>query len=185
MERQLTHLVRLVDDLLEVSRITRGLDRRAARAARPRDAGPASALDTSRPVFEAAGHALTVDRCRRCRSRCRATAVRLTQVFANLLTNAAKYTNAGGHISRHGDGAAASAPSSSVRDNGIGIPADHLDSVFDMFMQVDRSNRRAQGGLGIGLDAGPQPRRRCTAASRGAQRGPGRGSEFVVAAAGD
>ena len=76
--------------------------------------------------------------------------MRLTQVFANLLTNAAKYTNAGGHICvrvrQRGRTRVVS-----VRDNGIGIAADQLASVFDMFTQVDRSNRRAQGGLGIGL----------------------------------
>ena len=77
-------------------------------------------------------------------------AVRLTQVFANLLTNAAKYTNAGGHIwltvRKEGERAIVS-----VRDDGIGIPAAQLASVFDMFTQVDRSSRRSQGGLGIGL----------------------------------
>jgi CheY-like chemotaxis protein len=77
-------------------------------------------------------------------------AVRLTQVFANLIANAAKYTNRGGKIwvtiSRSAGRAVVS-----VRDNGIGIPASHLRSVFDMFMQVDRAGRRAQGGLGIGL----------------------------------
>jgi signal transduction histidine kinase len=80
----------------------------------------------------------------------RGDAVRLTQIIVNLLTNAAKYTNAGGriHISveRRGDSAVLA-----VRDTGIGIAPAHLASVFEMFMQVDRSNRRAQGGLGIGL----------------------------------
>ena len=77
-------------------------------------------------------------------------AVRLTQVFANLLTNAAKYTNAGGHIwlavRKEAERAIVS-----VRDDGIGIPPAQLASVFDMFTQVDRSSRRSQGGLGIGL----------------------------------
>ena len=77
-------------------------------------------------------------------------AVRLTQVLANLLTNAAKYTNPGGRIDVrvHRDGGLAIL---SVRDNGIGIAADQLSAVFEMFTQVDRSSRRAQGGLGIGL----------------------------------
>jgi CheY-like chemotaxis protein/anti-sigma regulatory factor (Ser/Thr protein kinase) len=106
-------------------------------------------------------------------------AVRLTQVLANLLTNAAKYTNAGGHIwievRKNGDRAIVS-----VRDNGIGIAADQLASVFDMFTQVDRSSRRAQGGLGIGLTLV-----RSLVAQHGGRvearsEGLGSGSEFVV-----
>ncbi len=107
------------------------------------------------------------------------TPCRLTQVFANLLTNAAKYTNAGGQIhltvARQRDQARVS-----VRDNGIGIPVEHLTSVFDMFMQVDRSSRRAQGGLGIGLTLV-----RSLVAMHGGRvearsEGPGTGSEFIV-----
>lgn len=148
MERQVTHLVRLVDDLLEVSRITRGLiDVRRD----PMDLVSAvrAALDTCRPVIEAAGHELTVDLPEHPIAVI-GDQVRLTQVFANLLTNASKYTNGPGaiHVTVSStDGRAVV----SVLDNGIGIPASHLMSVFDMFMQVDRSNRRAQGGLGIGL----------------------------------
>jgi CheY-like chemotaxis protein len=105
--------------------------------------------------------------------------VRLTQVFANLLTNAAKYTNAGGHITlsiKKERGLA----SISVRDDGIGIAPDQLDSVFDMFTQVDRSSRRAQGGLGIGLTLV-----RSLVAMHGGRvearsAGLGRGSEFIV-----
>ena len=105
--------------------------------------------------------------------------VRLTQVFANLLTNAAKYTNAGGHIwvqlRREGRRAVVS-----VRDDGIGIAADQLSSVFEMFTQVDRSNRLAQGGLGIGLTLV-----RSLVAMHGGtvearSDGVGTGSEFVV-----
>lgn len=93
-------------------------------------------------------------------------AVRLTQVLANLLTNAAKYTNAGGHIwiqvRKEGDRAIVS-----VRDNGIGIAADQLASVFDMFTQVDRSSRWAQGGLGIGLTLVRQVQSRVVSANSG------------------
>jgi len=148
MDRQVNHLMRLVDDLLEVSRITRGL---IEVQREPLDlAGVvSSAIDTSRPVVDAAGHQLTVEMTAHPLT-VRGDAVRLTQVFANLLTNAAKYTPDRGRIwvRVHADGSRALV---SVRDNGIGIASDQLSSVFDMFTQVDRSNRHAQGGLGIGL----------------------------------
>jgi signal transduction histidine kinase/CheY-like chemotaxis protein len=177
MDRQISHLVRLVNDLLEVSRITRGL---IEVQREPLDLAFVvhSAIDTSRPALDAAGHELTVDLPSE-PGTVYGDAVRLTQVFANLLTNAAKYTNAGGHIwirvQKEGDRATVS-----VRDNGIGIAADQLASVFDMFTQVDRSNRRAQGGLGIGLTLV-----RSLVAMHGGRvearsGGLGHGSEFVV-----
>ena len=137
-----------MDDLLEVSRITRGV---IDVQREPLDLAFVlrAAIETSRPAIEAARHELTVELPAE-PITVAGDAVRLTQVFANLLTNAAKYTNAGGHIwltvTTRGRPRVVS-----VRDNGIGIPPDQLASVFDMFTQVDRSNRRAQGGLGIGL----------------------------------
>jgi CheY-like chemotaxis protein/anti-sigma regulatory factor (Ser/Thr protein kinase) len=129
-------------------------------------------------MFEAAGHRLTVD-LPELPISIQGDSVRLTQVFANLLTNAAKYTNAGGSISvtvrRAGERAVIA-----VRDNGIGIPTDHLDSVFDMFMQVDRSNRRSQGGLGIGLTLVRSLVTMHGGTVQARSAGPGRGSEFVV-----
>lgn len=177
MERQLQHLVRLVDDLMEVSRITRGL---VEIEHEPTDLVQVvrSAIDTSRPALDVASHALVVDVPGE-PITVAGDAVRLTQVFANLLTNAAKYTNTGGKIwltvTRAGETARVS-----VRDNGIGIAPAQLESVFDMFMQVDRSNRRAQGGLGIGLTLV-----RSLIGMHGGQvharsDGPGQGSEFVV-----
>ena len=160
MERQISHLVRLVNDLLEVSRITRGL---VEVQREPIDLAFVlhSAIDTSRPVVDAAGHQLSVDLPAE-PITVNGDTVRLTQVFANLLNNAAKYTNAGGHIwvrlRRDGHRAVVS-----VRDNGIGIAPDQLASVFEMFTQVDRSNRHAQGGLGIGLTL-VRSLWRCTAA---------------------
>jgi signal transduction histidine kinase/ActR/RegA family two-component response regulator len=148
MERQTGHLIRLVDDLLEVSRITRGL---IEVRREPLDLGLVvrSAIETSRPAIESARHELSLDLPVE-PITIAGDAVRLTQVFANLLTNAAKYTNNGGHIwltvTRQADRALIL-----VRDNGIGIPEAQLNAVFDMFTQVDRSNRAAQGGLGIGL----------------------------------
>lgn len=148
MGRQINHLVRLVNDLLEVSRITRGLIE-VRREMLDLTAVLYSAIDTSRPGLNAAGHKLSIELSPEPVVVC-GDAVRLTQVFSNLLTNAAKYTNEGGHVSIcvKSDGYRAMV---SVRDNGIGIAADQLPSVFDMFTQVNRSSRHAQGGLGIGL----------------------------------
>jgi signal transduction histidine kinase len=177
MDRQLSHLLRLVDDLLEVSRITRGLiDVRHE----PLDllSSVRAALETSRPAIEAAGHSLTVELPATPIS-VTGDAVRLTQVFANLLTNAAKYTDAGGRIhvaAREERGRAVV----TVRDSGIGIPASHLGSVFEMFMQVDRSNRRAQGGLGIGLTLVRSLVEMHDGRVEARSDGPGTGSEFVV-----
>jgi len=177
MERQLQHLVRLVDDLLEVSRVTRGLvDIR--RETVDLTLALRSAVEISRPMLDAGAHVLVVDVPEE-PVFVEGDAVRLTQVFANLLTNAAKYTNAGGRVwltlTRTGACALVS-----VRDNGIGIARAQLESIFDMFMQVDRSNRRAQGGLGIGLTLV-----RSLVALHGGRvearsTGPGAGSEFVV-----
>lgn len=177
MDRQISHLVRLVNDLLEVSRITRGL---IEVRREPVDLAFVvhSAIDTSRPAVDTAGHQLSVELPDE-PVTVYGDAVRLTQVFANLLTNAAKYTNAGGHIWCRvwkEDGRARV----SVRDNGIGIAADQLPSVFEMFTQVDRSDRRAQGGLGIGLTLV-----RSLVAMHGGRvearsAGLGCGSEFVV-----
>jgi signal transduction histidine kinase/ActR/RegA family two-component response regulator len=148
MDRQINHLVRLVNDLLEVSRITRGLIE-VRRETLDLTAVLYSAIDTSRPGLNAAGHKLSIELSPE-PVVVYGDAVRLTQVFSNLLTNAAKYTNEGGHVwirvASDGDFATVS-----VRDNGIGIAEDQLPSVFDMFTQVNRSSRHAQGGLGIGL----------------------------------
>ena len=177
MERQINHLVRLVDDLLEVSRITRGsieIHREPLQLSEIVQA----AVDTSRPALDTAHHELVITQPRD-PVIVSGDPVRLTQVLANLLTNAAKYTDPGGRIvlrvRRDGDRA-----SISVKDNGIGIPPEQLKSVFEMFTQVDRSNRRAQGGLGIGLTLV-----RSLVAMHGGRveatsAGLGRGSEFVV-----
>ena len=148
MERLLQHLVRLVDDLLEVSRITRGLiDIRKE----PVDLCSIlrTAVETSRPLVDAADQNLVVE-IPAAPVSIAGDAVRLTQVFANLLNNASKYTEHGGHIWLTLEVADTSAVVS-VRDDGIGIPPAQLETVFGMFTQVDRSQRRAQGGLGIGL----------------------------------
>ena len=177
MDRQLQHLVRLVDDLLEVSRITRGLVN-IQHEALDLVYAVRTAIDATQPLLEAQGHTLVTD-LPEYPVAVSGDAVRLTQVFSNLLTNAAKYTNAGGTIwltVRHsGDHVLVS-----VRDNGIGIPPAQLDSVFDMFMQVDRSSRRAQGGLGIGLTLVRSLVALHGGQVRASSAGPGTGSQFVV-----
>ena len=142
MERQLGQLIRLVDDLLDVSRITRGtIELRKERV----DVATIvqSAVETSQPLFDQVGQRL-------CLSLpdepifVEADAVRMSQVFANLLNNAAKYTEPGGKInlSVKPEG---NHVSISIKDNGIGIPSAMLDAIFDMFAQVDRSlERRAR-----------------------------------------
>jgi PAS domain S-box-containing protein len=177
MDRQLRHMVRLVDDLMEVSRITRG---KVELRREPVDLVGiiSSAVETSRPLIEQgkhqleislAGESLVLD----------ADAVRLIQVFANLLNNAAKYTDAGGliHVTTRRDGADAVI---SVQDNGAGIPDDMLGKIFDLFTQADRTAGRAQGGLGIGLTLVRSIVTLHGGSIEARSAGAGRGSQFVV-----
>lgn len=177
MERQINHLVRLVDDLLEVSRITRGVIELRKEPVELASILRA-AVDASRPLLDAAGHQLaisippdsiTVD----------GDSVRLTQIFTNLLNNAAKYTSDNGQIwlaVRPG----ANEVAVSVRDNGAGIPGELLGRVFDMFMQVDRLSDRGQGGLGIGLTLVKSLVELHGGRVAAKSGGRGRGSEFIV-----
>jgi signal transduction histidine kinase len=177
MERQVHHLNRLVDDLLEVSRITRGV---IEVKKEPLDltAIVRAAIETSRPVLDNLRHETRVEF--EPNQMCIAgDPVRLTQVFSNLLNNAAKYTNHGGVIrvtTRREDGEAVI----SVKDNGIGIAPNLLSQVFDMFMQVDRSTRRSQGGLGIGLTLVRSLITMHGGSVEARSDGPGLGSEFIV-----
>ena len=148
MDRQLSQLVRLVDDLLDVSRITQGkVEIRVERI--DLKTVLAAALEASRPAIEEAGHELTVD-VPDTPIFVDGDAARLAQAVSNLLNNSAKYTRRGGHIQMtvwRDDSMAVVA----VKDNGIGIPPAMLDRVFEMFTQVDRSLGKTTGGLGIGL----------------------------------
>jgi CheY-like chemotaxis protein/nitrogen-specific signal transduction histidine kinase len=177
MGRQLDHLGRLVNDLMEMSRVTRGKI-----ALRPEllllETVIRDAVELSRPLLDARRQVLTLADVAPGLA-VRGDAVRLAQVFANLLNNAVKYTPPGGRIEvaarRRGDMA-----SISVRDNGSGIPPDRLESIFEMFVQVSHTTRDAQGGLGLGLTLV----RRLVALHHGSvvarSDGPGRGSEFEV-----
>jgi len=145
--RQVRHMTELVDDLLDVSRVTRGLVQ-LDRARVDIGVVVAGAVEQARPLIEARRHAFAlhmdgagwVDGDR----------TRLVQVLSNLLNNAAKYTPQGGRIALH-VGRSDGAITLEVRDNGIGIAADVLPQVFDLFTQAERTPDRSQGGLGLGL----------------------------------
>ena len=177
MERQVNQMVRLIDDLLEVSRITSGkieLRKEAIEIA----SLVRTAVETSRPLIEAAGHQLVVALPPEPLTL-HGDPVRLAQVFANLLNNAAKYTQAGGRIwfTIRREGASATV---SVRDTGVGIPSDMLPRVFDLFRQIDRHAGQAQGGLGIGLTLVKSLVELHGGTVNAYSEGNGRGSEFVV-----
>jgi PAS domain S-box-containing protein len=148
MERQVDHLVRLVDDLMDVSRITRG---KIEMRKEPHDLGSIvlSAIETSRPAIEAGRHQFTLSLPAE-PVVVEADFVRLTQVIANLLNNAAKYTDNGGHISLVAEREAAEAVIR-VRDDGIGIAPQMMPRLFEMFAQAEDSLSHSRGGLGIGL----------------------------------
>ena len=177
MERQVGLLVRLIDDLLDVSRITRGkvrltLERLSLTAVLE------AAIEQSRPLLDKAGQTLSLtlpkepiwlsgDR------------VRLAQVFTNLLNNAAKYSEPRGQVSitaeRVGDRAVVH-----ICDTGVGIPSEQIPHVFDPFTQVDRNLNRSQGGLGIGLNLVRRLVELHGGSVAAASAGAGRGSEFTV-----
>jgi len=177
MERQLGHMVHLVDDLLDVSRISRGtLELRR----RPLDLAEALslALDTNRPLIEARGQTLTVT-LPSAPSLVHGDVTRLAQVFGNLLNNAAKFSARGSRIRLSAE-LRGSDIVVSVADTGVGIPRDILPRVFDMFMQVDRSLEKSQGGLGIGLTLVKRLVELHGGSVEARSEGLGRGSEFVV-----
>jgi signal transduction histidine kinase len=148
IERQVNHLVRLVDDLLEISRITRGSIELRKESV---EIGPVltAALEVSTPLIDSLGHKLIVD-IPEVPFVLNADPVRLTQIVSNLLNNAAKYTARGG-IVRLTVSTTPSHVRISVRDNGAGIPDAMQASVFEPFVQLDQSISRSHGGLGIGL----------------------------------
>lgn len=160
MQRQLAHMVRLIDDLLDVSRITRGkleLKRERVTLGRVVDA----AVEALRPQIAAAGHELRLD-VQGATAALDADPTRLAQVVGNLLSNASKYTPTGGKLELStrvvaddardgGAGGGGAAVEIVVRDTGVGLEPARLDDVFEMFNQVESAIDRAQGGLGIGL----------------------------------
>jgi len=177
MERQVNHLVRLVDDLLEASRIKH--DKIELRKEHIELAGVlCSAIETSRPIIDAAGHQLAIALPAEV-VLLNADPVRISQVVSNLLNNAAKYTPDGGQIwlTAKAEGGEAVI---SVRDTGIGIPPAALTKVFDMYAQADESLERSQGGLGIGLTLAKHLIELHGGRIEAMSAGAGKGSEFIV-----
>jgi PAS domain S-box-containing protein len=177
MERQLGHMVRLIDDLLDISRI--GQNKLELRRARVLLADVVdNAVETARPVIDAAGHHLTIS-LPAAPVYLDADLTRLSQVLSNLLTNSAKYTDRGGSILLAAEQRNEQV-TVSVRDTGIGIPADALHHVFDMFSQVELGLERAKGGLGIGLALVKGLVEMHGGTVTAASDGPGTGSTFTV-----
>jgi CheY-like chemotaxis protein/two-component sensor histidine kinase len=171
-------LVRLVEDLMELSRVTRGtIELKKERVALSKVVH--DALETARPLLDAAGHRLEVTLPDE-EVVLHADPVRLTQVFANLLDNAAKYTDRAGRVwltaTRDGSHVAVS-----VCDQGIGIPEEQLPRIFEMFSQVDSAMARARGGgLGIGLTLVRSLVQLHGGLVEARSDGPGTGSVFIV-----
>jgi signal transduction histidine kinase/CheY-like chemotaxis protein len=177
IERQVAHLARLVDDLLDVSRLMRGMIRLQTREIELATF-ISDAVEASRPLIDARGHQLAVSFPAE-RIILQGDPTRLAQVLGNLLDNAAKYTDAGGHIvlraERLGDEVVIR-----VRDDGRGMSGALLPHVFELFMQGERSLARTEGGLGIGLTLTKSLIELHGGQIEALSDGPGKGSEFVV-----
>jgi PAS domain S-box-containing protein len=177
MERQVNHLIRLVDDLLDVSRVMQGkieLRKESVELATV----IARAVETAQPLIEAQDHDLEIVLPPE-PLLLTADPVRLAQVIGNLLTNAAKYTEPSGHISlsacREDNEVVLR-----VRDNGIGIAPDMLPQIFELFVQVDHAGSRSQGGLGLGLALVKSLVEMHSGTVEAHSAGLGKGCEFVV-----
>ncbi len=177
MERQVDHMVRLVDDLLDVGRILRGkIDLQTAPVDLATVVG--RAVETTQPVIDTQGHEIRVD-LPPAPVRVVGDADRLAQVFANLLNNAAKYTEKGGHI-RVAVGRDGGSAVVRVSDDGVGMAPELLPRVWDLFTQAERSLDRSQGGLGLGLTLVRRLVEMHGGTVEARSEGLGRGSEFVV-----
>ena len=177
IERQVGQLIELVDDLMEVGRISAGkLVLRLARV--PLQPAIEHAIESVRPLFDGGGQQLTVEMPEQ-PVWLDADSTRLTQIFTNLLTNASKYSEARGRVALRVTVSAASV-AIVVSDDGIGLSAEAMASIFDMFSQVHAQGRQARGGLGIGLSLV----RHLVGLHQGeitvASAGPGKGAQFTV-----
>ncbi len=177
IEQQVVHLTRLVDDLLDVSRIVRGkIELRQESVALA--SVVAHAMDMAQPLLDAKNHHLELH-LPEMPVWLRGDPVRLAQILLNLLDNAAKYTPEGGRIELSATVSGASIEIR-LRDNGIGIPADLLPRVFDLFQQNERTLDRAQGGLGLGLTLVKRLVELHGGAITVTSAGAGQGSEFTL-----
>jgi PAS domain S-box-containing protein len=177
LERQVDQIVHLVDDLLDVSRITRGHISLRREPVALADV-VRTAVETARPLLEAAGHELTVSLPPESRWL-DADPLRLSQILVNLLSNAAKYTQPGGHVELAAEARGAEL-AVTVRDDGIGIAADVLPRVFEPFTQLDPDSGASHDGLGIGLALAAKLAELHGGRLEARSEGPGRGSEFCV-----
>jgi PAS domain S-box-containing protein len=177
IQKQIKHLSRMIDDLLDVSRITRGKIglRKEVLSLSPIVSG---AVETVRPLIEERKHELVVSLAPGA-LRVEGDPIRLEQILVNLLTNAAKYTESGGKISLSATHDQDSIVIQ-VRDNGLGIAADLLSRIFDLFTQGDRSAARSEGGLGIGLTLARQLAEMHGGQITATSAGLGQGSEFTL-----
>ena len=178
MERQLAHLVRLVDDLLDVSRVSQGKVA-MKKSITSLQAVVELALETARPLIDAAGHQLVVDLPHH-PVLMHVDPTRIAQVLSNLLNNAAKYTPEGGRIALTASIAQPGHLEIAVQDNGVGIPANMLDKVFELFTQVGGAIERSQGGLGIGLSLARRLVELHGGTVRATSAGQDQGSTFLV-----
>ena len=177
MERQLLHLVRITDELLDVARITRNIVELRRERIDLRTVID-SAVESTQPIVDSRAQALTIT-LPSAPVWMHADFTRLAQVFANLLNNASKYTERGGQIRVRASAADGSAIVR-VEDTGMGIPPDMLPRIFDMFTQLQEHRDRTQGGLGIGLTLARRLVELHGGTIEGASDGPGRGSRFTV-----
>jgi PAS domain S-box-containing protein len=177
VQRQVRHLARLIDDLLDASRISRG---KISLRTDVVDLSPiiGAAVETVRPLMEERRHELSLSIANG-GLRLQADPVRIEQVLVNLLTNAAKYTDAGGRI------AVSARPQGSeivvkVKDDGMGLPSELIPRIFDLFVQGDRTAARSEGGLGIGLTLAQKLVEMHGGTASAASEGVGKGSEFTI-----
>jgi PAS domain S-box-containing protein len=178
MERQVTHMVHLINDLLDVARVNNG---KVVLQPEPVDLRQmlVNAIESSAAAMEAARHVITLDTVAPGAVVFDADPVRLAQVVGNLLSNAIKYTPPGGRLQLSGH-RSGDIVEICLQDSGIGIPAEHLASVFDMFTQVSRNLKHARGGLGIGLSLVQRLVELHGGTVTAASAGLGQGSTFVV-----
>ena len=177
IERQLGQMVRLVDDLLDLNRITH--DRLELRRSEVELSSVVQqAVEVARPLVDSAGHNLIIDLPDE-PLYLNADRARLAQLFGNLLNNSSRYTRPNGTISLSAERVDREV-AVRVKDNGAGIPPDKLNSIFDMFTQVDRESERSQGGLGIGLTLVKRLAEMHGGSIEARSAGEGQGSEFIV-----